>query len=152
MCRYPMRVSKLGHCHVSRTRQTRKWSEFRATRPTDPFYVEPRLWLHNFTSFSLNHTTIVMSVHPLLGKPIPTLSLPNAEGSTYELKPVQGKPMAIFFYPKAGTLSCSPAYSLHVSRILNVAQVPLAVQEKFAVSGMRSPVCHTLISGQPLKP
>ena len=44
-----------------------------------------------------------MSNHPLIGKPAPVLSLPNADGTTYELKPgADGKPTAVFFYPKAG--------------------------------------------------
>jgi len=41
--------------------------------------------------------------HPLVGQPAPVISLPNADGTTYELKPgVQGKPTAVFFYPQAG--------------------------------------------------
>jgi hypothetical protein len=98
------------------------------------------------STFSLTTTTMSskQQVHPLLDKLAPTLSLPNADGSTYELKPGQGKPMAIFFYPKAGTFPWYPIHSLYVSRNLNVDKAPLAVQEKFAVSGMRSMVCHTL--------
>jgi hypothetical protein len=43
------------------------------------------------------------SKHPLVGNPAPALSLPNADGTTYELKPGgEGKPTAVFFYPKAG--------------------------------------------------
>ena len=50
-----------------------------------------------------------MSKHPLLGQPAPALSLPNSEGTTYEYKPgAQGKPSAIFFYPKAGACSQLP--------------------------------------------
>ncbi|KAI0284039.1 peroxiredoxin Q [Russula aff. rugulosa BPL654] len=49
-----------------------------------------------------------MSTHPLLGKPAPVVSLPNADGTTYELKPgAEGKPTAVFFYPKAGTYGCT---------------------------------------------
>ena len=49
-----------------------------------------------------------MSTHPLLGKPAPVVSLPNADGTTYELKPgAEGKPTAVFFYPKAGTFPFS---------------------------------------------
>jgi len=47
------------------------------------------------------------SKHPLVGKPAPALSLPNADGTTYELKPGEGKPTAVFFYPKAGTYGCT---------------------------------------------
>jgi peroxiredoxin Q/BCP len=47
-----------------------------------------------------------MSKHPLLGQTAPTLSLPNADGTTYEFKPgASGKPAAVFFYPKAGAFS-----------------------------------------------
>lgn len=54
-----------------------------------------------------------MSKHPLLGQPAPALSLPNSEGTTYEYKPgAQGKPSAIFFYPKAGACSRLPTSCL----------------------------------------
>jgi thioredoxin-dependent peroxiredoxin len=46
------------------------------------------------------------SKHPLVGQPAPVLSLPNADGVTYELKPgADSKPTAVFFYPKAGAFS-----------------------------------------------
>ncbi|KAF8270832.1 peroxiredoxin Q, partial [Lactarius quietus] len=49
-----------------------------------------------------------MSKHTLLGKSAPTLSLPSADGTTYELKPgANGKPTAVFFYPKANTFGCT---------------------------------------------
>ena len=52
--------------------------------------------------------TVMSSKHPLIGKPAPVLSLPNADGTTYELKPgAEGKPTAVFFYPKAGAFPCS---------------------------------------------
>jgi peroxiredoxin len=81
------------------------------------------------------------SKHPLLGQPAPVLSLPNADGSPYELKPGQGKPMAIFFYPKAGTFTPfnEPFSACH--SYVESTQVPLAAQEKYADFGMRSPVC-----------
>ena len=48
--------------------------------------------------------------HSLIGQPAPALSLPNADGTTYEFKPgEQGKPTALFFYPKAGACPCFPA-------------------------------------------
>ncbi|KAH9990799.1 peroxiredoxin Q, partial [Russula vinacea] len=47
------------------------------------------------------------SKHPLVGQSPPVVSLPNADGTTYELKPGQGKPTAVFFYPKAGTFGCT---------------------------------------------
>jgi len=46
--------------------------------------------------------------HPLIGQTAPVVSLPNADGMTYELKPgAQGKPTAVFFYPAAGTYGCT---------------------------------------------
>ena len=61
-----------------------------------------------------------MSNHPLLGKPAPALSLPNADGANYELKPGgQGKPTAVFFYPKAGACPGFPADPL-VLRYLTI--------------------------------
>lgn len=51
-----------------------------------------------------------MSKHALLGQPAPVLSLPNADGTAYELKPgAEGKPTAVFFYPKAGAFTLSTA-------------------------------------------
>jgi len=49
-----------------------------------------------------------MPNHSLIGQPAPALSLPNADGTTYEFKPgEQGKPTALFFYPKAGSYGCT---------------------------------------------
>ena len=49
-----------------------------------------------------------MSKHTLIGQPAPVLSLPNSDGTTYELKPgAEGKPTAVFFYPKAGAFPLS---------------------------------------------
>jgi peroxiredoxin Q/BCP len=51
-----------------------------------------------------------MSNHPLTGQSAPVVSLPNADGTTYELKPgAEGKPTAVFFYPKAGAFPLSTA-------------------------------------------
>lgn len=45
--------------------------------------------------------------HTLIGKAAPVISLPNADGTAYELKPgAQGTPTAVFFYPQAGTFPC----------------------------------------------
>ncbi|KAI0269884.1 peroxiredoxin Q [Gloeopeniophorella convolvens] len=49
-----------------------------------------------------------MSDHPLFGQSAPAFSLPNADGTTYEFKPgTQSVPVAVFFYPKAGSLGCT---------------------------------------------
>ncbi|KAI9509225.1 peroxiredoxin Q [Russula earlei] len=46
--------------------------------------------------------------HSLIGKLAPAFSLPNVNGSPYEFKPgANGKPTAVFFYPKAGTYGCT---------------------------------------------
>jgi|SRR5712671_1535713 len=56
------------------------------------------------SSFSQSTT---MSKHQLVGKPAPALSLPNADGTTFDYKPgADGKPTAIFFYPAAGPFPC----------------------------------------------
>ena len=61
-----------------------------------------------------------MSNHPLIGKPAPVLSLPNADGTSYEIKPgAEGKPTAVFFYPKAGAFPLSTTWSL-VSPVRNI--------------------------------
>lgn len=49
-----------------------------------------------------------MPNHTLLGQPAPALSLPNADGATYELRPgADGKPTVVFFYPQASALLLS---------------------------------------------
>ncbi|KAI0953472.1 hypothetical protein AcW1_007681 [Taiwanofungus camphoratus] len=49
-----------------------------------------------------------MPSHPLLGKPAPSLSLPNANGKTYTLTPgANGVPIALFFYPESGSFGCT---------------------------------------------
>ena len=56
------------------------------------------------------YSSTTMSKHALLGQPAPVLSLPNADGTAYELKPgAEGKPTAVFFYPKAGAFTLSTA-------------------------------------------
>jgi len=60
------------------------------------------------TLSSFSHPTMSKSKHPLVGKPAPALSLPNADGTTFDYKPgTDGKPTAIFFYPAAGTYGCT---------------------------------------------
>jgi len=45
--------------------------------------------------------------HPLIGQSAPVVSLPNADDTTYELKPgAEGNPTAVFFYPAAGAFPC----------------------------------------------
>ncbi|RPD62446.1 AhpC-TSA-domain-containing protein [Lentinus tigrinus ALCF2SS1-7] len=47
-------------------------------------------------------------VHPLIGKPAPSFSLPGADGETYSLTPgAKGVPVALFFYPKSGSYGCT---------------------------------------------
>ncbi|KAI0754924.1 thioredoxin-like protein [Daedaleopsis nitida] len=47
-------------------------------------------------------------VHPLVGKPAPSISLPAADGETYTLTPgAKGVPVALFFYPKSGSYGCT---------------------------------------------
>lgn len=49
-------------------------------------------------------------VHPLVGKPAPSIALPAADGETYTLTPgAKGVPVALFFYPKSGAPSPSSA-------------------------------------------
>ncbi|PSR74834.1 hypothetical protein PHLCEN_2v9548 [Hermanssonia centrifuga] len=47
-----------------------------------------------------------MTRSPLTNKPAPAISLPNANGETYNLAPESaGVPVALFFYPKSGARS-----------------------------------------------
>ncbi|KAI0766414.1 AhpC-TSA-domain-containing protein [Trametes elegans] len=49
-----------------------------------------------------------MARHPLIDKPAPPISLPNADGQTYTLTPGEkGVPIALFFYPKSGSFGCT---------------------------------------------
>ncbi|KAH9950559.1 thioredoxin-like protein [Amylocystis lapponica] len=49
-----------------------------------------------------------MAPHSLVGKPAPSLSLPNANGETWTLTPgANGVPIALFFYPKSGSYGCT---------------------------------------------
>jgi len=67
-----------------------------------------RLMLMRLSVSSFSHPTMSKSKHPLVGKPAPALSLPNADGTTFDYKPgTDGKPTAIFFYPAAGTYGCT---------------------------------------------
>ncbi|KAI0061622.1 AhpC-TSA-domain-containing protein [Artomyces pyxidatus] len=44
----------------------------------------------------------------LIGKTAPTLTLPSSDGSTFTFTPgTQGAPVALFFYPKAGSYGCT---------------------------------------------
>jgi len=47
------------------------------------------------------------TAHDLIGKPAPSFTLPNQDGVDYTLTPGQGKPIALFFYPKSGTYGCT---------------------------------------------
>ncbi|ORY28045.1 thioredoxin-like protein [Naematelia encephala] len=45
--------------------------------------------------------------HPLIGKPAPQLELPSVpDGGPYKL-PIGEKPIALFFFPKAGSKGCT---------------------------------------------
>ncbi|KAG2145874.1 thioredoxin-like protein [Suillus clintonianus] len=53
-----------------------------------------------------------MAPHPLINKPAPEFSIPDANGHMFKFPPeVQGlqvkKPIALFFYPESGSLSCT---------------------------------------------
>ncbi|KAH7884975.1 thioredoxin-like protein [Phlebopus sp. FC_14] len=53
-----------------------------------------------------------MAPHPLIDKPAPSFSIPDANGETYKFLPEEGgkrveKPVALFFYPESGTYGCT---------------------------------------------
>lgn len=76
-----------------------------------------------------------MTRSPLIGKPAPALSLPDANGETYNLTPDSaGVPIALFFYPKSGESHFQP-----LSRYMNFTggfQVLMAAQRRLASSAM----------------
>ncbi|OCH91855.1 AhpC-TSA-domain-containing protein [Obba rivulosa] len=48
------------------------------------------------------------SSHPLVGKPAPAISLPDANGNTFTVTPgANGVPIVLFFYPKSGSFGCT---------------------------------------------
>lgn len=54
-------------------------------------------------------------VHPLIGKKAPEVTLPDANGEPYDLKPgASGRPLALFFYPAAGKIHPPYALEIHV--------------------------------------
>ena len=83
--------------------------------------------------------------HPLVGQHAPEISLPNADGTAYELKPgCEGKPMAVFFYPQAGAFFPADVRIHPVLAFGNLGhgQTPMVAREKSALFGMRSMVRH----------
>ncbi|KAJ7109701.1 peroxiredoxin Q [Mycena crocata] len=49
-----------------------------------------------------------MSHRSLVGKPAPAITLPNYDGESFTLTPGEkGLPIALFFYPKAGSYGCT---------------------------------------------
>ncbi|KAF8158391.1 peroxiredoxin Q [Crassisporium funariophilum] len=49
-----------------------------------------------------------MSYQSLIGKPAPTIMLPNYDGEAFEFKPgEQGTPSVLFFYPESGSYGCT---------------------------------------------
>ncbi|KAJ3505460.1 hypothetical protein NLJ89_g7404 [Agrocybe chaxingu] len=49
-----------------------------------------------------------MAFQSLIGKPAPSITLPNYDGQTFTFTPGEtGLPAAIFFYPHAGTYGCT---------------------------------------------
>lgn len=76
-----------------------------------------------------------MAHSSLIEKPAPALSLPDANGETYNLTPESaGVPIVIFFYPKSGAYLSSPFALLfantHFSRFIWLHQ-----------GGLRLPRC-----------
>ena len=62
------------------------------------YYLSKALFILDVTSQKLS-----TMVHPLLNQKAPTLTLPDANGEPFELKPGKdGVPTAIFFYPTSG--------------------------------------------------
>jgi thioredoxin-dependent peroxiredoxin len=49
-----------------------------------------------------------MSSKKLIGQQAPALTLPNYDGETFTMTPGEGGlPIALFFYPKAGSYGCT---------------------------------------------
>ncbi len=44
-----------------------------------------------------------MSAAPRAGEPAPPFELPDAYGNTVSLESLRGKPLILFFFPKAST-------------------------------------------------
>ncbi|KAI0785239.1 thioredoxin-like protein [Abortiporus biennis] len=85
--------------------------------------------------------------HPLVGKQAPELTLPDANGQPFTLKPGSGTPIALFFYPKAGTYGCTKeacsfrdniaekgVYSTTNVQVVGVSGDPVQKQKQFVES------------------
>ncbi|KAG1743321.1 thioredoxin-like protein [Suillus paluster] len=53
-----------------------------------------------------------MTLHPLINKPAPEFSVPDANGQMFKFPPEEqgrrvNKPIALFFYPESGSLACT---------------------------------------------
>ena len=79
--------------------------------------------------------------HPLLNKPAPTVTCPNADGEDFTFTPgASGKPAVVFFVPSVG--ACAMLLRPHdcsVDEKFNV-QVPMAAAVRCAVSVISSSV------------
>lgn len=82
-----------------------------------------------------------MTRYPLIDKPAPPLSLPDANGQTYTLDPrTVGRPVVLFFYPQSGAshgLSCSGAVPADTTRC-TCAQARSAAHARRARSATHS--------------
>lgn len=100
-----------------------------------------------------------MTPHPLIGKQAPSITLPSATSESYTLSPgTTGHPLALFFYPAAGTYGCtreacsfrdalsnSKVYKDTGCEVVGISGDPVTKQKKFVdEQGLGYPVlCDT---------
>jgi len=79
---------------------------------------------------------------PELGELAPDFALPDQEGKLHRLSDYRGRPVVVFFYPKALTPGCTrevkafvehyPEFAARGAAVLGVSADPPEVQKKFA--------------------
>lgn len=82
-----------------------------------------------------------MTSSPTEGTPAPDFSLPADGGGTVSLKSLEGKNVAIYFYPKADTPGCTkesmdfsrlkPEFAKAGTEVIGVSADAVAAQDKF---------------------
>lgn len=76
-----------------------------------------------------------------VGQPAPDFALPTADGETFSLAAHQGRPVVVYFYPKADTSGCTkqacgfndalPDFSGLNAAIVGISKDPVAKLAKF---------------------
>jgi len=80
----------------------------------------------------------------LIGSPAPSFTLPDSNGENFTLTPGNGKPIALFFYPKSGSYGCNkeacqfrdavaekPTFDPTKAQVVGISSDAVATQKAF---------------------